>query len=113
MFIGDLDRSDVTELVNLLRQRGWQTRQQLCSTTAWNDRQIRKLAELAGSDIVRGPMGFNSFERAATPEIEHAAAIAESQGVKMLSYSKALRVRLLERISSPATTDVPPHDFTI
>lgn len=95
--VGSLTPEDVQSLIDILKRRGWQTREQLRQATDWSARQIRKLAEMAGSDIVRGPKGFNYFDRAETPEIEHAAAIAESQGEKMLAYAKALRARLLER----------------
>jgi hypothetical protein len=96
IMFGNVAPDDVRTFVNILRQRGWQTRKQLCAITNWSERTVRALAESAGSDVVRGPKGFNYFDRAETLEIQEAARIAERQGNKMLAYASALRTRLLD-----------------
>lgn len=84
-------------LKRILAQRGWMTRKELVAALEWSDRTIRNVAEAAGADIVRGPLGFTVFESATNAEVEHAAHISRSQGDKMQHYATALLKRLAQR----------------
>jgi hypothetical protein len=84
-------------LKRILTERGWMTRKALSAALEWSERTIRNVAEAAGADIVRGPLGFTIFERATNAEIEHAAHISISQGEKMKDYGTALLKRLAQR----------------
>jgi hypothetical protein len=94
----------VATLKRILTERGWMTRKALLAAlndgrhaNGWTERTIRNVAEAAGADIVRGPLGFTIFERATNSEIEHAAHISISQGEKMKDYGTALLKRLAQR----------------
>jgi hypothetical protein len=84
-------------LKRILTERGWMTRKALSAALEWTERTIRNVAEAAGADIVRGPLGFTIFERATNAEVEHAAHISISQGDKMQQYGTALLKRLAQR----------------
>ncbi len=95
----DVTQAHVDELLRLLRCYGWLTRRKLGPLTGWKERTIRGVAEQAGAEIVRGPRGFNAIEKCSLDEIEHCAAIAESQGKKMVEYALALRRRAHARLA--------------
>lgn len=99
MFAGGLTEEDQYRFVSLLRMNGWLTRRTLCQLLGWPERKIRAVAEAAGAAVVRGPRGFNCFEKCSLDEVDHCAAIAESQATKMLNYSLALRRRAHGRIA--------------
>ena len=99
MFAQGVTQAHVDELLRLLRVNGWLTRRQLGPLTGWAERSIRSVAEQAGTEVVRGPRGFNVVERCSLDEIEHCAAIAESQGKKMVEYALALRRRAHARLA--------------
>jgi hypothetical protein len=90
--------NDVEKLLGVLTIHGWTTRKQLAAILSWNPRTIRAVAELAGPDVVRGPKGFNTFQKASTDEIKECAEIAMSQGRKMMRYGLRLKKRLHARI---------------
>jgi hypothetical protein len=75
----------------------WMTRKAISAALDWSERTIRNVAEAAGADIVRGPLGFTVFESATNAEVEHAAHISQSQGEKMQQYGTALLKRLAQR----------------
>lgn len=99
MFADGIAEADINELVLILQKYGWLTRKALTTQLGWTERRIRSVAEAAGADIVRGPRGFNVFASCSLDEIQHCAAIAESQGKKMIDYALALRRRAHERIA--------------
>jgi hypothetical protein len=98
LLTGEPTSDDVQKLISVLTVHGWTTRKQLASILSWNPRTIRAVAELAGPDIVRGPKGFNTFQKASTDEIKECAEIAMSQGRKMMRYALRLKKRLHARI---------------
>ena len=89
---------EVGQLRRVLHASGWLTRKQIRVLLGWDERHIRAVAEAAGDDIVRGPMGFCLFADASSDDIQAAAAICETQSTKMASYALALRVKLHGRI---------------
>jgi hypothetical protein len=80
-----------------LAARGWQTRKQLVEALGWSERKIRDVAELMGSEIVRGQNGFKLTEhisREDLPVAVQACDAAISQGKRMIRYGFQLKKRL-------------------
>lgn len=100
LVLQNLTQADVDGFTNLLKERGWSTRKELMDILQKSERDVRALAEAAGTDVVRGPKGFNHFDNAHLDEIDHAARIFESQGNKMLSYAVKLRARAHARLGT-------------
>jgi hypothetical protein len=98
MFAEGVEQAHVEELLQLLRSYGWVTRRTLKQLKGWSPRTTRAIAEAAGDEVIRGPRGFNAFEKCSLDEIEHCAAIAEAQGNKMLAYAVALRKRAHQKL---------------
>lgn len=99
MFAEGEAEAHVEELLQLLHTYGWLTRRALKQIEGWSERTTRAIAEAAGDRVVRGPRGFNAFEKCSLDEIEHCAAIAEGQGNKMINYALALRKRAHRRLA--------------
>ena len=93
-----LTAADAARFRTLLGQLGWLTRRQLARLGGWNERQIRQLAESLGPEIVRGPKGFCTLDRAESDDVLRAADIAISQGKHMIRYGIDLKRRLHQRI---------------
>ena len=94
---------NVDTLKHLLRAHGHLSRAQLTQMTGWTERDVRALAEAAGSDIVRGQHGFALFDplfdAGGADEINRAAEASISQGKKQIRYGMALKRRLHQRIA--------------
>lgn len=83
--------ASVERFLRLLAERGTLTRRDISEATGWNEREIRALAEAAGSKVVRGQHGFTLTETADLDTIKHAAEAFISQGNKMRSYGIDLK----------------------
>jgi hypothetical protein len=82
-----------------LATHGWQTRKQLVEALGWSERKIRDVAELMGSEIVRGQNGFkltDQIGRDDLPAAVQAYQAAISQGKRMMRYGFQLKKRLHE-----------------
>lgn len=99
MFVGGISEEHVALLLRTLRDGGWQSRRQLAIRLGWEERTIRRVAEMAGPAVVRGPKGFACFESATDDDIHHAADVALHQARKMEHYALDLKRRLHARIA--------------
>jgi hypothetical protein len=94
----------VQVFVRHLRERGWRTRAELIGDLAIPglrasaERKCRRLAELAGDAVVRGPKGFNHFENVDLDEARHCARISIDQGKHMIRWGIGLLRRCHARI---------------
>jgi hypothetical protein len=97
------ENANVDWLVNLLRQRGWMTRQDILRTLAWpatgsNIRWVRSLVSAAGDEVVKGQKGYNHIANCQVDDILHASNQEIDQGKKMIQYGIALRRRAHQMI---------------
>lgn len=89
--------ADTGTLRGWLSTHGWQTRRQLVEGLDWSERKVRLVAELIGSDIVRGQHGFKLTSQITREEVGsalQAAQAAISQGQRMVRYGNKLKLRL-------------------
>lgn len=89
--------ADIGSLRARLAAHGWQTRKQLVVALGWTERKIRDVAELMGSEVVRGQNGFKLTEhisREDLPIAVQACDAAISQGKRMIRYGFHLKKRL-------------------
>lgn len=88
----------VGAFVGYLSWNGWRTRRHLTRHFGIRERQVRLLAERAGTEVVRGPKGFAHIEHVDADEARHCAEIAISQGKKMIRWGLGIKRRLHQRI---------------
>lgn len=89
--------ADIASLRARLAVHGWQTRKQLVKALGWSERKIRDVAELMGTEVVRGQQGFKLTEhigRDDFPDAIQAADAAISQAKRMMRYGFGLKKRL-------------------
>lgn len=98
------DHPNVKWLVELLKARGWMTRQMILAEAGrtggkYSERWVRALVNAAGSQIVKGQEGFNHVDNVTIDEGNHAANQSISQGKKMIRYGIEVRKAMHARIA--------------
>jgi len=102
MFTGGVSDADVSTLRAWLAVRGWQTRAQIAAGTGWHIRKISVVADLLGTDIIRGQLGFKLTEQLTSDDLPFALESAEhfiSRGKDEIRHGLALKKRLHQMIS--------------
>ena len=102
MFTGGVSDVDVSTLRAWLAVRGWQTRAQIAAGLGWHIRKISVVADLLGTDIIRGQHGFKLTDQLTTDDLPFALESAEhfiSRGKDEIRHGIALKKRLHEMIS--------------
>lgn len=97
MFTGGVSDADVSTLRAWLAVRGWQTRAQIAAGTGWHIRKISVVADLLGTDIIRGQLGFKLTEQLTSDDLPVAMESAEhfiSRGKDEIRHGIALKKRL-------------------
>ncbi len=90
----------------LLDHARWITATQLHELVpAWNERQIRALAEASGN-IISGQRGYKHIKHATPEEMHHACSWLESQAVKMLTRAQRIR-----RVAHATVAGVEPRKW--
>lgn len=79
---------DRDHLLWLLKGRGWMNAAQIVSLQdAWDDRYIRKLAELSEGQILSGQQGYKLTVDCTPEEVRHACNWLRAQAEKMTQRS--------------------------
>lgn len=89
--------TDQSNLRAHLLSHGWQTRKEITSALAWDDRKLRAVAESLGTDVVRCQLGYKLTDTCTRDDASAALQgcdAFESQAKKELAYSQGLRRRL-------------------
>ena len=97
LFTGGITDADVHSLRAHLIQNGWQTRKQISESLGWNIRKISIVADLLGTDIVRGQIGFKLTEKLTSADMKFALESADhfiSRGKDEIRHGIALKKRL-------------------
>ena len=100
-FTGGVSDADVNTLRSWLASRGWQTRQQINQGLGWPIRKIPAVADLLGTDIIRGQRGFKLTEQLTAEDMPFALQSAEhfiSRCKNEIRHGLALKKRLHELI---------------
>ena len=94
--------ADLATFLSYLATHGWSTREQLCRDLGVSERRVRRLAELAGDQVIRShELGFKLTDRLTNEEIPiglHAANSFISQGKHMIRAGLAWKKKLHGRI---------------
>lgn len=83
LFDRGVTEAEIAALRSVLSDRGWQSRAQLCKSLQWTERKVRDVANAAGREILRGPMGFNLTMNCSLDEILRCADCFRNQAVEM------------------------------
>jgi hypothetical protein len=101
LFTGGISDADAITLRGWLLAHGWATRRQIAEHLGWAERKVPAVAELLGSDIVRGQRGFKLTEKVTRedlPAVKQAVDAGLSQGKKQIRYALALKRKLHQLI---------------
>lgn len=97
MFTGGVSDADVNTLRGWLVSHGWQTRKQISEGLGWHIRKIPAVADLLGTDIIRGQL----TEQLNCDDLPFALESAEhfiSRGKNEIRHGLALKRRLHQMI---------------
>ena len=102
LFTGGVSDADVSNLRSWLATHGWQTRKQISEGLGWHIRKIPAVADLLGTDTIRGQKGFKLTVQLTTDDFPIALESAEhfiSRGKNEIRHGIALKRRLHQMIS--------------
>jgi hypothetical protein len=102
MFTGGVSDVDVSNLRAWLAVRDWQTRAEIATGLGWNIRKISAVADLLGTDIIRGQLGFKLTQQLTRDDMPFALGSAEqfiSRGKDEIRHGIALKKRLHQMIA--------------
>lgn len=97
LYTGGVSDADAMSLRLHLAANGWQTRAQISQALGWNIRKIPAVADLLGTDIIRGQRGFKLTAHLTPDDLPIALESAEhfiSRGKNEIRHGIALKKRL-------------------
>ena len=98
LFRATREDPNVDRFLRLLENYDHLTRKQFHQIAGWSEREVRAMAEAAGSEVIRGQKGFSLFAKTGATEILDAAEDAISQGKKMIRYGVTLKTKLHHQV---------------